>query len=337
MRDAELALKLLIMLNTKNLVSSESNVPSYWVFHHYLNLPEQLSGQDIKIKSIFNPGERTPSMCIYVDKSIMQYKYKDFSTGKYGSKIDLVKELFNLDYSQAVNKIVEDYNTYAKAGIKKTNFKIAAKWEIDFVKTRHWLQHDADYWLAYNIGSTLLDEYNVRPIEYYNMVKEDDGEVKSLSIEGKNMYGYFDKDGNIYKIYQPFSKKHKFHKVKSYLQGYDQLKFDKPYLVICSSLKDAMCLRSFNYKKIEVIAPDSENTMIKPYIVENLKKKYEKIITLFDNDEAGNKAIERYTEVYNINGCTLTICKDISDAVKQHTASKINNNLKTLLISTLKL
>ena len=92
------------------------------------------------------------------------------------------------------------------------------------------------------------------------------------------MYGYFDKDGNIYKIYQPLSKKHKFHKVKSYLQGYDQLKFSQPYLVICSSLKDAMCLKSFGYK-LEVVAPDSENTIIKPYIVENLKKKYKKVIT----------------------------------------------------------
>ena len=30
---------------------------------------------------------------------------------------------------------------------------------------------------------------------------------------------------------------------------------------------------------IEVIAPDSENTMIKPHIIENLKKKYKKVIT----------------------------------------------------------
>ena len=165
-----------------------------------------------------------------------------------------------------------------------------------------------------------------------------------INQEEDNLFGvietkdyYFDKDGNIYKIYQPFSKKHKFHKVKPYLQGYDQLKFDKPYLIICSSLKDAMCLRSFNYKKIEVIAPDSENTMIKPYIVQNLKKKYKKIITLFDNDEAGKKAIHKYKEMYNLDGCSLNNCKDISDAVKQHTASKVNNSLKTLLINTIKL
>ena len=324
------------MFNTKNLVSSESNVPSYWVFQHYLQLPEKLTGQDIKIKSIFNPSERTASMCIFVDKSIMQYKYKDFSTGKYGSKIDLVKDLFDIDYSQAVSKIVEDYNKYAKTeDFNNTKFKVAAKWEIDFVKERTWSDHDAQYWLAYNIGSSLLGKYNVRPIEYYNMVKEEDGEVKSLKIEGKYMYGYFDKEGNVYKIYQPLSKKHKFHKVKSYLQGYEQLDFSQPYLVICSSLKDAMCLKSFGYK-LEVIAPDSENTIIKPYIVENLKKKYKKVITLFDNDDAGRKAIQKYKEMYNLDGCTLNKCKDISDAVKQYTAQTINTSLRKLLIHTLK-
>ena len=96
-----------------------------------------------------------------------------------------------------------------------------------------------------------------------------------------------------------------------------------------------MCLKSFGYK-LEVIAPDSENTIIKPYIVENLKKKYKKVITLFDNDDAGKKAIQKYKEMYNLDGCTLNNCKDISDAVKQHSAQTIANSLRSLLIKTLK-
>ena len=104
------------MFNTKNLVIEGSDVPSYWVFQYYLNLSETLTGQDVKIKSIFNPSERTPSFCIYVDKSIMQYKFKDFSTGKNGNKIDLVKLMFNLEYPDAMKKIVEDYNIHVKSG-----------------------------------------------------------------------------------------------------------------------------------------------------------------------------------------------------------------------------
>jgi hypothetical protein len=55
------------MFNTKNLVLEIDDIPSYWVFQYYLNLSEPLTGQDVKILSVFNPNEKTPSLCIYVD------------------------------------------------------------------------------------------------------------------------------------------------------------------------------------------------------------------------------------------------------------------------------
>ena len=324
------------MFNTKNIVGEGQDVPSTWVFQYYLDLPEQLTGQDIKIKSIFNPNERTPSFCIYVDKSIMQYKFKDFSTGRSGNKIDLVKLMFNIDFHGAMTKMTSDYNKYVQSSeYVQQKFTPQSRWKIDFIKERQWTTEDRKFWLSFRIGKTMLEEYNVRPIDYYNLIKDDSGEVNKLTIGSKWCYGYFDKNGEVYKMYQPFSKKYKFYKAKPYLQGKDQLKYNQPYLVICSSLKDAMCLKSFGFK-VEVIAPDSENTIIKPYIVENLKKKYKKVITLFDNDEAGNKAIQKYKEMYNLDGCSLNNCKDISDAVKQHSAQTIANSLRSLLIKTLK-
>ena len=323
------------MFSTKNLVLEESDIPSYWVFQYYLNLSEKLTGQDIKLTSVFNPNEKTPSFCIYVDKNINQYKFKDFSTGKNGNKVDLVKLMFNLEYPAAAMRIVKDYNLHVKTeGFEEINFKPEAKWEVDFVKTRPWNVEDSKFWLSFRIGMSILTEYNVRPIEYYNLVKSDTDQVKALKIEGTGLYGYFDKSGEVYKVYQPRSSKHKFHKVKPHLQGYDQLKFNQPYLVICSSLKDALCLKEIGYN-IEVVAPDSENTMIKPYVIEHLKKKYKKVITLFDNDEAGLKAVDRYADAYKINGFVPTICKDISDAMKLHGFDKVHAMLKPLLKDTL--
>ena len=323
------------MFNTKNLVLEESDIPSYWVFQYYLNLPEQLTGQNIKIKSIFNPNDKTPSFCIYVNQTIMQYKFKDFSTGKNGNKVDLVKLMFNIEYPEASRKIVKDYNLFVKNnGVQQLNFKPGLKWEVDFIKTRQWNKNDSEYWLSFRIGMSILTKYNVKPIEYYNLIKSKKDHIDTLKFKGKNLYGYFDKHGEIYKIYQPTSSKHKFHKVKPYLQGYDQLKFNNPYLVICSSLKDALCLKGMGYN-IEVIAPDSENTMIKPHVIEHLKKKYKKVITLFDNDEAGLNAVERYTNAYKINGFVPSICKDISDAMKLHGFDKVHKMLKPLLKETL--
>jgi len=97
------------MISTKNLICDLTDVPREWVFEHYLNLTEKLTGQDIKMKSIFNTREKTPSMCIYLDRNGI-YKYKDFSSGNGGDAISLVQTLFNLpSRGSASYKIVEDY------------------------------------------------------------------------------------------------------------------------------------------------------------------------------------------------------------------------------------
>tara|TARA_Y100001938_G_C8090628_1_gene434799 strand:- start:2343 stop:3320 length:978 start_codon:yes stop_codon:yes gene_type:complete len=324
------------MISTKNLVSDESKVPSAWVFQYYLDLPESLTGQNVRIHSIFNPGERTPSMWVFVDKNTRQYKFKDFSTGNYGNKIDLIKELFSIDYSKAVFKMINDYNKFA---LEKGKYNIEVKdhprYKVDYCSERPWNRLDQQYWLQFNIGKSTLEKYNVKPLEYYTMSKDDPDGVKTIRMEYPKLYGYFDKDGKVYKIYQPSQKKYKFIKINAHLQGFDQLEYNQPYLVICSSLKDAMCLSQFGYN-LEVIAPDSENTVIKPYIIQNLKDKYKKVITLFDNDTAGSKAIDRYKELYQINGFALDSCKDLSDAVKEHGFNAVHSMLKPLLIKNLR-
>jgi hypothetical protein len=99
------------MFKTKNLVHDIKDVPVPWIFEHFCKLKEKLSGQDIKIKSIFNDKERTPSMCIYLD-SKQVYKFKDFSTGKGGSAVDLVKEITSLSYHKVCQLVVESYNDF---------------------------------------------------------------------------------------------------------------------------------------------------------------------------------------------------------------------------------
>jgi len=317
------------MISTKNLILDGSKVPSTWVFEFYLDLPERLNGQNVQIKSVFHPGERTPSMWVFVDKG--QYKFKDFSTGKGGNKIDLVKELFSIDYSKAVFKIGQDYNKFIteKGEYSQSTIKPEAKYKVDGVIVKEWNNDDKKFWLQFNIGEDILDKYNVKPLEYYHMVKEDN----KITIKQPYIYGYFSKN-EVYKIYQPRNKKFKFIKVKPQLQGLDQLEYKQPYLIICSSLKDAMCLKQFGYN-IEVIAPDSENTVIKPYIIENLKKKYKKVVTLFDNDVAGHNAVNKYEQLYNIKGTWLDSSKDIADLVKEKGFADAHKEIKVKLKSIL--
>ena len=326
------------MISTKNLILDGSKVPSTWVFEFYLDLPERLNGQNVQIKSVFHPTERTPSMWVFVDKG--QYKFKDFSTGKGGNKIDLVKELFNIDYSKAVFKIGQDYNKFItdKGEYTQSTIKPEAKFKVEHVNSRKWFNWDAEFWLSFNIGEDILNKYNVKPLNFYRMVKEGNEKREVRTIGGllaqSYIYGYFDKDDNIYKIYQPKNKKFKFIKVKPHLQGIDQLEYNQPYLVICSSLKDAMCLKQFGYN-LEVIAPDSENTVIKPYIIENLKKKYKKVVTLFDNDVAGHNAVNKYEQLYDIKGTWLDSSKDIADLVKEKGFADAHKEIKVKLKSVL--
>ena len=331
------------MISTKNLITNICDVPSYWIFQYYLNLPEKLTGQDVKIKSIFNPSEKTPSMCLYVDNAYnidgtktQQYVYKDFSTGNFGNKIHLTMNLFNVNFSNAVEKIINDYNNFSQTDAHDSIvFKKQAKWKIDYVNTRSWNTSDANFWMQFNIGSTLLNKFNVKPLNYYNLILEEENKTDKLKISGPNIYGYFNKNDELYKIYRPYNKKHKFFKVMSYIQGLDQLSIDSEFLIICSSLKDAMCLKSIGYN-VDVIAPDSENTVIKPYIIENIRMQYKNIITLFDNDDAGLNAVKRYKSVHDINGIVSPLCKDVSDAVKEHGIEKLHSVLKPLLKNILK-
>jgi len=320
------------MLSTKYLLQSCKDVPDAWIFEHYCKLNEMLTGQPVKIKSVFNPKEKTPSMHI-VSKEVGKYFFKDFSTGKGGSPIKLVQELFNIDYHAARQRIMEDYNNYILlnngSAHRISEFKIRSRFTVTSHKLRKWTARDQKFWSQFNISSSLLEYYNVKPLESYTMSKEEDGELKSLEIKGLMLYGYFTKESVLYKIYQPNVKDHKFIKVKDYLQGSDQLE-EGQCLIIASSLKDSMAMRSLGIK-CSFIVPDSENTTIKQSVIDDLKTKYQIILTLFDNDDAGIAAMKKYKDLYDLNYVYFDLEKDVADAIKTHGPDIVKKKLVPLI------
>lgn len=329
------------MLSITSLISELSEVPREWVFEYYLKLPEKLSGQDIRMKSPFNPADKVPSMYVYYAKQFSHYRFKDFSTGKTGDGVSLVQALFNSSTrGEAAFKIIEDYNQFiltSKEDYNLRTFKIQQKYKIKDYVERQWTNVDQKYWTQYHIGSKLLNMYNVIPLESYKMIKEIEGEPFELSITGRHhIYGYFRNDGTLYKIYQPMVKENKFIKVKDYVQGTDQLKYESKFLIINSSMKDILFFRKLNYPDTETVAPDSENNLIPEHIITSYKIKYKAVCTLFDNDEAGKKAAKKYEEVYGIKSAILPMSKDISDSGKDHGILKVKEILTPLLKEALK-
>ena len=322
------------MISTKNLISRIDEVPTEWIFEYYLNLEEKLTGQTIQIKSIFNPRERTPSMFIFPgDTDTDKYFFKDYSSGNTGNAVKLVMLLSDVPYWKAKLKVIQDYNEYKLnnkyAPIKE--FKVYNKYQVTDYEIRHWTNFDQNYWSMYKINSRLLEAYNVSPLAYYTMSKEEDGKKKVIKIEGRNIYGYFKDDGTLYKVYQPKVRKKKFIKVKNYIQGSEQLKYDKEFLIICSSLKDLLAFNKLKITNGECIAPDSENTLIPELALRKITEKYNDVCVVFDNDEAGIKSMKKYQDKFNFKYVILDLEKDISDAVKAHGIEKTRDTLFKLL------
>lgn len=330
------------MLTTRNITNDVRDVPSRWIFEYYYSLPKPLDGQRVQVKSMFNPAERTPSMYFYFEDKYNDYRFKCFSTNNQGDGVSLLMGVEHLTFSQAITKVLNDYNVYViqhgTKTIKREYTEQQTKLEVDNVETRGWAKIDEQYWLdLFKISSTTLKRFNVKPLDSITLVSETPSGTKSSTIHHSHMYGYFNDDDELYKVYQPSSKKYKFMKLQDYLQGLHQLTYEKPYLVICSSLKDCMALHELGYNNIETIAPDSENTMIKPMYIETFLKRYEGVVTLFDSDAAGKAAGNKYYEEYGIKPTILHMMKDLSDSVAIYGTEEVKRNLTPLLRKALSL
>lgn len=322
------------MLSISSIITDINEIPREWVFEHYLKLDVRLTGQDVKIKSLFNPIDKNPSMYIFFSSN-NTYRYKDFSTGKTGDALDLVKEMFKLGTrGETAHKIIQDYSAFIKNN-KGTydiqEFKKRNKFKVTDFTTRAWTNLDERFWTKFFIGSKILDFFNVVPLNDYTLQKEEDGTTRELIIKGNNLYGYFRKDGALYKIYNPYSKENKFIKVKDYIQGSDQLTMSVPYLIICSSLKDVMAFTKLGYKNAEAVAPDSENIIIPEHVITAYKLKYKNICTLFDNDKAGKESMQKYKSKYGLNSVILELSKDLSDSLRDFKLHKTKEVLTPLL------
>ena len=321
------------MIRTKTINDLVNDVPDTWIFENYLCIPK-LTGQDVVMKSLWNPKDKNPSFKIFYKDD--KYLFKDFSVGKGGDGVQLVRLMFNLkSRSDAVRKVLKDYKEFIDRGgkHKAQEMKPVSRFKVKSFDLRNWVASDAAYWTQFNINSNTLNHFNVSPLSSYTLWREDTKE--QMNITGSRIYGYFRDNGTVYKIYQPGNDKYKFFKAADYIQGVDQLTFEKDYLVICSSLKDLLTFHNLGFTNAECIAPDSENTMIPKHVILKLKETYKNVCTLFDNDEAGVRSMQKYKDMYDLNGVHLKLEKDLADSVKAHGVVNTRIHLYPILTKAL--
>ncbi len=291
-------------------------IPDEIIYNFYLGFYPSLNK---KFKSPFR-NEKDPSFCFYIKSG--KVFFKCFSSGNQGDSVELVKQMFSLDYIDAIKRVCKDIKSMkvdvATIAYKKLDRKDTEKSIIEIVP-RDFTKEDYEYWNSFYITKELLVKYNIKPC------KEVWLNDKLFYVYKKNNPCYRFKIGNLYKIYCPLASDKKKKWLSNFdlniLQGFSQLKYTDT-LIITKSYKDVIILNEFYNKS--VIALNAEGNHIPERMLEFFKTKFKNILCFYDNDEPGIKFMERNKKDYNFEYFYLNPklleqgIKDISDYIKQY-------------------
>lgn len=217
--------------------------------------------------------------------------FRDFKTGDTGSLFKLLTKSWGFsNIYETVDKINKElvHNTKGKSAninpLKGGIITRISKSTIDLkCKVREWKDWDLKYWEQYGISLPWLQFSNTYPISHTIVTK--DGVTSTIPAE-KYAYAYVEfKDGiESLKIYQPYSKKHKWtnNHDSSVWDMWAQLPKTGEDLIITSSRKDALCI--WSNTGIPSCSLQAESYLPKAHVVEELKKRFKRVWILYDND-----------------------------------------------------
>lgn len=268
--------------------------------------------------------DNDPSFTVFVNSS-GKLMYHDFTTGESGDIIKFVMQLTGLSYWDAIKKIARDLSLKGSEAIKPTNVARPIRVQKKQIKVipRKWTERDLMYWEQYGIRLPNLRKYNVYALDSVFL----DDILVSEHKSSQPVYGYYLGDG--WKIYKPFSTQ-RFYTSTNTLQGYAQLPASGELLVITKSMKDVILLDSLGYP---AVAPHGERVKVINEI-EELKRRFENIVILFDNDAPGVEGAEILSEIYSIPYVYIPLeekVKDVSDYYRINKHVKCEQLLKNLL------
>lgn len=272
---------------------------------------------------IFSPlrQDKHPSLGIYSRDGEHIY-YVDFGTEDRGHITDLLGKMWGTDYNTTWERIVREFsscsnvkvNTISQKPIIETLSRDHASIQV---RVREWRNYDDEYWNSYGITRKWLEYADVHPISHIIFTKED-GKSNHYPAD-KLAYTFVEfKEGKVtYKVYQPLNTKG-FKWFSSHDRSVISLWTKVPEygqrIVICSSLKDALCL--WSNTGIPAIAPQGEGYSMSETAINELKRRYKEIYILYDSDTAGEKdsdKLQKQTNFIKVSLPKLNKAKDISD------------------------
>ena len=275
--------------------------------------------------------DNNPSFGIYLDDN-KHVRFKDFGDSETkGGLFDLLCRYWNCSFVQAFNKIVTLMQkqgggdvVFKPKQLKMLSRKEASELTKIQVVTRPWKDYDYEYWASYGITKKWLSWAEIQPIEYKIVTKKDtkDSAPKRYIFPADRLAYVFPerKEGKLQiKIYQPLNTKgYKWCSSmdSSVISLWTKVPERGDKIVICSSLKDALCLSCQLH--IPAIAPQGEGYSISVTAQNELKRRFNKVFICFDTDAPGRKDAKKLSKETGFTNIVpdLGDKKDISDWYK---------------------
>tara|TARA_R110002051_G_scaffold199757_1_gene266566 strand:- start:411 stop:1391 length:981 start_codon:yes stop_codon:yes gene_type:complete len=227
---------------------------------------------DIKPSSIISLVKGTP-------------RYMDFGEPDHRfDSIGYVQYKFSLTFSDTLLLINNDFNLGLASSrlTMKGSAKISGKNvvmrtptpTIIQIKARPLNRYDRKYWGDFGISEATLASYHVVPISHFW--------INGTRFAAEKLAYAYTEYGKRIKIYQPNSERKWFSNVKTNdIQGIYNVPIMGSKVILTSSLKDVMVLSELT---IPAVALQSEMMIPHPKVIALLKRKFEHVEVLYDND-----------------------------------------------------
>lgn len=269
----------------------------------------------IDSKLIVSPfrEDNNPTCGFYYSKSNILY-FHDFATDEHLDCIEVIKKLFNLSYGKAIQLAWIEQDKFETTKISKPKSK-----------KLEWIPHQGDFSYFHKLGISdkTLNKFNVKAAKAVYI----DEDLYWRSTEKNPIFVYQFPSGKV-KLYRPLSKdrdkKWKSNCSLTDVQGYVNLPEKGRIVIITSSMKDLMVLHEMKYNAIafnsESIPTRGESGDFIAKTIDNLKKRFDRVILFLDNDTAGKEYSEKISKKYNIEFILLPdkMPKDVSDMVQKY-------------------
>lgn len=301
-------------------------------------------GRDFKIGQKYSSPfrkDKDPSFGFFYSEKYGTVIGHDFKSGRIYDCVNFVKALYNINYAQAIIRIAVDFGIVQgykdEVKVKQEDLRRLEEFRENLVEEefkyqviiKNFSESELEWWKQYNITKPTLSKFHV-----FSVLRVYVNGTPWSKLKGIKFAYYFPSTKRL-KIYCPEEDPERKWRTNTSadidIYGYEQLPETGDLLIVTKSLKDVMTLYSLGYTAISF---QSESINGTPEFMQEMKRRFKRIVTLMDNDRAGIQRSEFFLEKYNIQPLLIPNwygTKDISDTIALYGVEQVNKLIKSML------